>query len=159
MRVKLGATKEGRLTAGKAWVAFDAGAFPGGPIGPGCMCVFSCYDLPHALVEGYDVCCNKPKTQAYRAPGSTHAAFACESVIDELAGELGLDPMEFRLNNAAQEGTRRVDGPVIADRAPLRLFLAGNTSVEREPATPADFNEPLERVPCSLLLRDRDTCL
>lgn len=112
VRVKLGATRDGRLTAGEAWLAYDAGAFPGGMIGPGCMCVFSCYELPHARVDGFDVVDNKPKTQAYRAPGSTQAALACESVIDELACELGLDPLEFRLKNAAREGTRRVDGPV-----------------------------------------------
>ena len=81
-------------------------------IGPGCMCVFSCYDIPNARVDGYDVLVNKPKTQAYRAPGATHAAFACESVIDELAEKLRIDPLEFRLKNAAKEGTRRVDGPV-----------------------------------------------
>ncbi len=112
MRVKLGATKDGKLVAGEAWLAYDAGAFPGGVIGPGAMCVFSCYELPHAKVDGYDVLDNKPKTQAYRAPGATQAAFACETVIDELAEKLKIDPLEFRLKNAAKEGTRRVDGPV-----------------------------------------------
>ena len=112
MRVKLGATKDGKLVAGEAWLAYDAGAFPGGVIGPGCMCVFSCYDLPHAAVDGFDVVLNKPKTQAYRAPGSTHVAFAVETIMDELADRLELDPVEFRLNNASREGTRRVDGPV-----------------------------------------------
>ncbi|MEX0977480.1 MAG: xanthine dehydrogenase family protein molybdopterin-binding subunit, partial [Pirellulales bacterium] len=112
VRVKLGATKDGKLVAGEAWLAYDAGAFPGGMIGPGCMCVFSCYELANARVDGYDVLNNKPKTQAYRAPGATQAAFACESVIDELAEKLGIDPIEFRLKNAAKEGTRRVDGPV-----------------------------------------------
>lgn len=112
VRVKIGATKDGRLTAGDAWLAYDAGAYPGGMIGPGCMCVFSCYDLQNCRVEGFDVLANKPKTQAYRAPGATQAAFACEGVMDELAEKLELDPIEFRLKNAAREGTRRVDGPV-----------------------------------------------
>ncbi len=112
MRVKLGATKDGKLTAGEAWLAYDAGAFPGGMIGPGCMCVFSCYEIPNARVDGYDVLDNKPKTQAYRAPGATQAAFACESVVDELAEKLKMDPLEFRLKNAVKEGSRRVDGPV-----------------------------------------------
>ena len=62
--------------AGTAWLAYDCGGFPGGVVGPGAMCVFSCYDLPHARVEAYDVVNNKPHTQAYRAPGSTHASFA-----------------------------------------------------------------------------------
>jgi len=112
MRLKLGADKSGKLVAGEAWLAYDAGAFPGGMIGPGCMCVFSCYEIPNARVDGYDVLDNKPKTQAYRAPGATQAAFACETVIDELAEELKIDPLEFRLQNAVKEGSRRVDGPV-----------------------------------------------
>ena len=114
MRVKLGATKDGKLVAGDAWLAFEAGAYPGSPIGPGCMCVFACYDIPHARVEGFDVCVNKPRTNAYRAPGSTQVAFATESLIDELARQLDIDPAEFRLKNAAKEGTRRVDGPVFS---------------------------------------------
>jgi CO/xanthine dehydrogenase Mo-binding subunit len=112
VRVKLGAKKDGTLVAGEAWLAYDCGGFPGGVVGPGAMCVFSCYDLPHARVEAYDVVNNKPHTQAYRAPGSTQAAFACEQVVDELCQKLKLDPIEFRLKNAAKEGTRRVDGPV-----------------------------------------------
>ncbi|KKK99423.1 hypothetical protein LCGC14_2632920, partial [marine sediment metagenome] len=74
-----------RLVALQAGFRVDAGAFPGGMIGPGCMCIFSCYDFPNARVDGYDVLDNKPKTQAYRAPGATQAAYACESVVDELA--------------------------------------------------------------------------
>ncbi|MFO0947758.1 MAG: molybdopterin cofactor-binding domain-containing protein [Planctomycetota bacterium] len=112
IRVKLGATKDGKIVAGEAWLAYDAGAFPAGIIGPGCMCVFSCYDIPNAKVEGFDVCLNKPNTAAYRAPGATNAAFACETVVDEIAAKLGMDPIDFRLKNAAKEGTRRVDGVV-----------------------------------------------
>ncbi len=136
IRVKLGATKDGRLTAGQAWLAYDAGAFPGGVIGPGCMCVFSCYELPHAVVDGYDVCLNKPKTQAYRAPGATQAAFACESVIDELAEKLGLDPFEFRLKNAVKEGSRRVDGPVYPRIGLIETLEAARASEH--------WNAPLE---------------
>jgi xanthine dehydrogenase molybdenum-binding subunit len=112
MKVKLGAKKDGTLVAGEAWIAFEAGAYPGSPIGPGCMCVFACYDLPHAKVEGFDVCVNKPRTNAYRAPGSTQVAFATETLVDEICEKIGMDPAEFRLKNAAREGTRRVDGPV-----------------------------------------------
>lgn len=112
MKVKLGATKDGRLVAGDAWIAFEAGAFTGSPVGPACMCVFSCYDLPNGKVEGFDVCVNKPRSNAYRAPGSTHVAFATETLIDEICEKIGADPIEFRLKNAAREGVRRVDGPV-----------------------------------------------
>jgi xanthine dehydrogenase molybdenum-binding subunit len=128
MRVKLGAKKDGTLVAGEAWLAYDCGAFPGGMIGPGCMCVFSCYEIPHATVEGYDVCDNKPKTQAYRAPGSTQATFACEQVIEELAEKLKIDPIEFRLKNAAKEGTRRVDGPVYPRVGLIEVLQAAKQS-------------------------------
>ena len=74
--------------------------------------MFAAYDIPNAVVDGLDVVVNKPKSAAYRAPGSTHVAFAAETVIDELAEKLNLDPLEFRLNNASKEGTRRADGPV-----------------------------------------------
>ncbi|MBI84080.1 MAG: oxidoreductase [Planctomycetaceae bacterium] len=110
IRVKMGADREGKLTAAEAYVAFEAGGFPGSPVVCACMCIFACYDVPHGRINGYDVCVNKPRSNAYRAPGSTHAAFAAESVVDEICERLEMDPVEFRLKNAAQEGTRRVDG-------------------------------------------------
>lgn len=112
IKLKMGVTKAGKIVAAEAWMAYDAGAYPAGIIGPGAMCVFSCYDIPNAKVDGYDVVLNKPKTSAYRAPGATQAAFACEQLIDEFAERLKMDPIDFRLLNAAREGTRRVDGPV-----------------------------------------------
>lgn len=112
VRVKLGATRDGKIVAGESWIAFEAGAFPGSAVGAACMCVFSCYDVPNALVDGFDVVVNKPRTQAYRAPGSTHVCLAVEPIVDDIARELGVDPLEFRLQNAAREGTVRVDGPV-----------------------------------------------
>jgi CO/xanthine dehydrogenase Mo-binding subunit len=114
IRLKIGADAEGRITAAEAWLAYEAGAFPGSPVNPGCMCVFACYDVPNGRVDGYDVVVNKPRTNAYRAPGATNAAMATETVIDEICHELQIDPLEFRAKNAAREGTRRVDGPVFA---------------------------------------------
>ena len=112
MRIKVGVDEAGKILAAEAWLAYETGAYPGGVIGPGCMCVFSCYDIENARVDGFDVCVNKPWTKAYRAPGSTHVAFAMESVVDEIAEKLEMDPIELRLLNAAKEGTKRVDGPV-----------------------------------------------
>jgi CO/xanthine dehydrogenase Mo-binding subunit len=111
LKIKMGAKKDGTLVAADAWLAYDAGAYPAGFVGPGAVCVFACYDIAHQRIEGFDVVLNKPQSSAYRAPGSTNAAFASESVVDELADRLGIDPLEFRLKNAAKEGTRRADGP------------------------------------------------
>ena len=139
IRVKLGVDGEGRILAGDAYLAYEAGAFPGSPINPGCMCVFACYDIPNARVEGFDVCTTKPRTNAYRAPGSTNAAFATETVIDEICRELKIDPVDFRLKNAAQEGTRRVDGvtyPRIGMRETVEAIQASDhwaSAIREEP--------------------------
>ena len=66
-----------------------------------------CYGIPNFFIEAYDVVVNKPKVAAYRAPGSPMAAFATESVIDEIARTLGMDPIELRLKNAVVEGDAR----------------------------------------------------
>ena len=128
MWVKMGATNDGKITAAEASLAFDAGAFPGSPVTAGAQCIFACYDLENARVDGYDVVANKPPVAAYRAPGAPIAAFGCETVVDELAEKLGLDPMEFRLRNAAKEGTRRVDGPVFPKIGNIETMEAARDS-------------------------------
>ena len=110
-KIKMGATRDGKIVAAHAYLAMEAGAFPGSPVGAGAMCVLASYDIDNVVIDGYDVVVNKPKTAAYRAPGAPNAAFASEQVVDELARELGMDPIELRLKNAAKEGTRRADGP------------------------------------------------
>ena len=112
MKVKVGAKNDGHLTAVQLEVAMDAGAYPGSPVMQAMTCAFACYDVENGKVDGYDVVVNKPKTSAYRAPGSPQAAFGVETVMDELCQQLGIDPLEFRLLNAAKEGTRRIEGPV-----------------------------------------------
>ncbi len=112
LKVKMGATRDGRLTAATAYMAYEAGAYPGSPVGAGAGCIFTPYSIPNVQIDGYDVCVNKPKTNAYRAPGATNAAFATETVVDELCEMIGMDPLEFRVKNGAKEGDRRADGPV-----------------------------------------------
>lgn len=110
IRVKLGAKQDGTLVAAQAHLAYEAGAYPGAMVSPAATCVFAAYDIPNQTIDGYDVVVNKPSTAAYRAPGATNAAFATETVLDEMAELLKLDPLDLRLKNVAQEGTRRADG-------------------------------------------------
>jgi xanthine dehydrogenase molybdenum-binding subunit len=112
IRVKIGAKKDGRITAAQAALYYEAGAFPGAPLWGGMGVVLAAYDIPHGQIDGYDVVVNKPKAETYRAPGGTPPVFAVEQVIDELAEQTGIDPLEFRLLNRAQEGTQRVNGGV-----------------------------------------------
>jgi len=111
IRIKMGARRDGTLTAAEAELIYEAGAYPGSPVGAGCGVIFSPYKLENLQIDGYDVVVNRPKASAYRAPGGTNAVFAAETVIDELAEKLGIDPLEFRLRNAVREGDRRPDGP------------------------------------------------
>jgi CO/xanthine dehydrogenase Mo-binding subunit len=109
MRVRMG-VKDGKLSSVDATLAYEAGAYPGSPVGAGAMCMLAPYDIPNIRIEAYDVVVNKPKTAAYRAPGAPNAAFASESVVDEIAERLGVDPLQFRRDNASHQGTRMVTG-------------------------------------------------
>ena len=111
LRVKLGARRDGTMIAAEAWMAFEAGAYKGSPVGAACQTSFAAYDIPNVSVEGLDVVVNKPKVTAYRAPGAPISAFAVESVVDELAEELGIDPIELRYRNAVEEGVASTYGP------------------------------------------------
>ena len=75
------------------------------------MTAFAPYDLENVLVVGYDVVTNRPKVAAYRAPGAPISEFGVESVIDELARKIGMDPIELREKNAAKQGTQAAYGP------------------------------------------------
>ncbi|MDE0719222.1 MAG: xanthine dehydrogenase family protein molybdopterin-binding subunit [Dehalococcoidia bacterium] len=110
--VKLGATKDGKLIAAEAELIYEAGAFPGSPVGAGIQCMMGQYDIPNGHLKAIDVVVNRPKSAAYRAPGAPASAFCMETAMDELSEKLGIDPLEFRLMNIASEGVRRVTGPM-----------------------------------------------
>jgi len=111
MDVKLGAKKDGTIVAAKQVLKYQAGAFPGSPIGPGCMCGLAMYDIPNVDVLGYDVVSNRPKVAAYRAPGAPISSFAVESAMDDLARKLNMDPIALREQNGARNGTKTHYGP------------------------------------------------
>ena len=112
MDVKLGMKKDGTITAVKVVFRMQGGAFFGmSPIGEALSCALACYSVDAVHHEGYEVLANRPKAAAYRAPGSPMAAFAVESLLDEVCRELGLDPIDVRLKNAAKEGTKSSYGP------------------------------------------------
>ncbi len=109
--VKIGMTKDGKITAGYAMLRYQCGAFPSGTIDLGAMSAFAAYDLDAVHTEGFNVMTNRPREAAYRAPGAPTAVYPVEAVVDELCLELGLDPIDVRLLNAADEGTKASYGP------------------------------------------------
>src|SRR5262249_37615690 len=99
IRMKVGARRDGTLVAASASLYYEAGAYRGSPAGAGMACTLAPYRVPNFLIEAFDVVVNKPKVAAYRAPGSPMAAFAIESVMDDIARDLKMDPVDFRLKN------------------------------------------------------------
>ncbi|WP_054312133.1 xanthine dehydrogenase family protein molybdopterin-binding subunit [Mesorhizobium sp. 1M-11] len=110
--VRIGAKKDGTITAAEATLRYSCGPYAGMWAEVGAMTAFACYKLDNVRTVGFEVLVNRPKTAAYRAPSAPMAAFAVESTIDELAGKVGMDAVDFRIKNAAQEGTRASYGPV-----------------------------------------------
>jgi CO/xanthine dehydrogenase Mo-binding subunit len=104
MHVKTGAKRDGTLTALQATIVVDTGAYPGGTAGILSLLLGGTYRFPNLLIDAYDVLTNKPGCGAYRAPGAPQACFAIEGQMAELAKQLDLDPLEFRLQNAVAEG-------------------------------------------------------
>ncbi|MBX2836891.1 MAG: xanthine dehydrogenase family protein molybdopterin-binding subunit [Gammaproteobacteria bacterium] len=110
--VKIGITQEGRITAGEAHLRYSGGPWPADWALLGAMTAFACYDMENVKTVGSEVVVNRPKTTAYRAPSAPMAAFAVESVLDELANTIDMSPVDFRLKNVAKEGTQSSYGPV-----------------------------------------------
>ena len=108
VRVRIGANREGRIQAMQAGMEYEAGAFKGGSMHEGQMNIFSCYSVQNLLIEGTEYLVNKPNVAPYRAPGLPQALLACEAVVDELARDLGIDPVDLRLLNAVDEGDTTV---------------------------------------------------
>jgi CO/xanthine dehydrogenase Mo-binding subunit len=109
--VRIGARKDGTITAAEATLRYSCGPYAGSWAELGAMTAFACYRLENVKTTGYEVLVNRPKVAAYRAPSAPMAAFAVESTVDELAAKLGMDAVEFRIRNAAKEGTKSSYGP------------------------------------------------
>ena len=113
--LKVGVTKDGKLTAVAGDYNFQAGCYPGSPVSRACTFSFSCYDIPNANVRGLDVVSNRPNVTAYRGPGAPQGNYAFEAILDEIADELGIDPWELRLRNALAADKPTVYGAKIGE--------------------------------------------
>ena len=113
--VTIGVRQDGTITAIQAHLVYDAGAYPNAPLRSAIRRVYSHYRTPNLKIDAYDVVTNKPKVAAYRAPGATPTCFALESLIDEAADAVGLDPLEFRLQNVSRDGDLMPDNVILPD--------------------------------------------
>jgi len=107
--VELGAKRDGTLVALRVRYDYDNGATGGWHAGITGSFLGGTYRIPNFELTGYEVATNKTPVDAYRAPGAPQAYFALESAMDELAVQLGMDPIELRLRNASREGDLNAD--------------------------------------------------
>jgi len=134
VKLKMGVTRGGRIVAAQAMLAYEAGGFPGSIVGAGGLCLLAPYNVENYSIEMYDVVVNKPKTAAYRAPGAPNSEFATEAMIDEFCEQLKMDPLEFRLKNAAKEGDPQANGVLYPRIGCIEtLEAARNSSHYRSP--------------------------
>jgi 4-hydroxybenzoyl-CoA reductase subunit alpha len=111
--MKTGVMKDGRITAVKARVVQDGGAYcsygvvtilySGALLG-------ALYDIPNIQYDGYRVLTNKPACGAMRGHGTVNVRFAFESQLDELSNKLGMDPAEIRRRNLLKPPCITING-------------------------------------------------
>jgi CO/xanthine dehydrogenase Mo-binding subunit len=112
--LELGARRDGSLTAIRGRIVGDRGGLGDmGVEGISTMLSAGPYRWPAHDLTALGVATNRVSPGAYRAPGAPPAAFAIESLMDELAAELELDPIELRLKNVLVAGERSLDGQEI----------------------------------------------
>lgn len=127
IRMKMGATKDGRLTAIEADILADTGAYASeGVVVLGQAVVFcgGPYVVPNVAIVGTTVYTNNVPAGAMRGFGIPQVAFATEVMMDALARELQIDPFEFRALNAVEEGSTTVAGQTLRDSVPLKQTIS-----------------------------------
>jgi len=126
MRFEHGADRDGRLVYVKAEILLDGGAYasssPAVVSNAACFAVGP-YDCDNVTVDAYVLYTNNPPCGAMRGFGAVQSCFAYESQMDRLAAELGADPVEVRIRNAMQQGSRLPTGQVVDSAAPVAELL------------------------------------
>ncbi len=109
-RIKIGCKKDGTITAAEAELVFQTGPFTGSAFTNAPQAMFTRYALKNVKTVSYEVVSNRPKVNSFRAPCVPQVVFGVEGVIEELARKIGMDPIDFRLKNAATEGYKTIYG-------------------------------------------------
>ncbi len=116
MKLKTGVKKDGTLTARRADIVWDSGAYLSNSNGVairGAYTIFGPYRIPNIELISRLVYTNKEISGSYRGYGTTQVTWACESQMDIIAHNLGIDPLELRLKNAYAEGDRYINGQAL----------------------------------------------
>jgi CO/xanthine dehydrogenase Mo-binding subunit len=116
MKYKTGMSKEGKIMARTVRLICDGGAYcswSDTTLSKACILSAGPYNIDNLRVEACAVYTNKTMTGAMRGFGAPQVCFAYESHMDDMAKELGIDPLEIRLINAFREGSLSPTGQVL----------------------------------------------
>lgn len=106
-KIRLGCSKEGKLQAAEIHLNFDSGAYADYAVNISRAAAIACtgpYAVPNVWCDSLCVYTNHPFATAYRGFGHIELAFAMERAVDLLADKTGIDPLQFRLDNAIKQG-------------------------------------------------------
>ncbi len=142
MKLKTGVTKDGLLTARRAEIVWDSGAYTSNTVGVairGSSTIFGPYRIPDLALVARQVYTNRAISGSYRGYGTTQVTWACESQMDMIAARLGIDPVAFRIRNGYEEGDSYINEQILHGvglRESLERTSAeiGWGEVDREPA-------------------------
>ena len=123
-RIKMGVTKDGKITAADADLVFQTGAFTGSMFFNAPQAMFTRYDLKNVKTVSYEVVSNRPKVNSFRAPCVPQVVFGVEGVVNELAQKIGMDPLDLRIKNAATEGYKTIYGETFGPIGFLETLIA-----------------------------------
>ncbi len=136
MDYRVGVDADGGIVAVDAKLLSDAGPYTA--LSPRVIdqaCIFSCgpYRVPNLRVEGWAVFTNNANASAFRGFGINQAAVAIESLLDDCARRLGMDPFELRLKNALRVGDKTISGEILtASVAIEETIRAARDALQRE---------------------------
>ncbi len=150
LRYEFGAERDGRLAYARCELLFDGGAYASSTsavVGNGGTMAVGPYRVPNVHVDAYGVYTNNPPCGAMRGFGCVQAAFAHEAVMDALAAELGMDPLDLRLLNALEEGDANITGQVVDSAAPVAELLRIVRDLPLPPAASAAEDPDLRSLP------------
>src|SRR5215510_7928673 len=136
-RIKIGAKKDGTITAADAELIFQTGAFTGSMFINAPQAMFTRYNLKNVKTVSYEVVSNRPKVNSFRAPCVPQVVFGVEGVLDELARKIGMDPIDFRLKNAATEGYKTIYGETFGPIGFVETLMAAKACDHYKSPVPA----------------------
>ena len=122
--IRSGVMKDGTITAREAYTIFDVGAYLGAGPNSGIGHGIGAYRVPNFRLRSYGVYTNKIYVGSYRASGVADMTFAVESHMDHIAQEIGMDPYDFRVQNALREGDVSVSGAVVPGNGLMETLAA-----------------------------------